>query len=369
MSNWLSRYASIPEYLRQGDRPGVRWDNPFRLVRSQDGASGRKVRTILMTTEHYDRANDRIIAKGIDFEHYRTNPVILWAHDRGFDSTPAIGTSPAQRIVTVEPGIEGVEFDMIFHGKTALSAEVDALIEAEVIRTGSISVIPLEHKDDPITPEMEAEGIYPSWSNVRRTYTRSECLEGTICNIPMNPHALIQNSFGAEFDARLRDAVARGVVASDGPLLSLLNSHLGGGRIIVNSGSHIANTHKSQQEGQVDKEVVEKAGSRFSSDTKKRLSEEFIGPIKRLGKAARKLEQDLRDAVDEAEEEQKSVDRRLSRIERTVKDLTTIVKRKRLDDEDFEDEDLDDEDFEDEDLDDEDFEDEDLDDEDFEDED
>lgn len=129
----------------------------------------------VMSTGDLDRDMERIDPAGWLLDTYRTNPVVLWSHDR---TIPAIGYA------------KDVEADTSLHGEIVFNPkEVDEFgwgigerVRCGALRTGSVGflVCEVEFIDHAAHPEEKAELIY----------RKQELLEYSICNVPANPFAL-----------------------------------------------------------------------------------------------------------------------------------------------------------------------------------
>jgi hypothetical protein len=214
---------------RAGDVPGVR--------RLDDGTSINvefPALTYAITTNSIDRANDRVEPSGVDIRNFAFNGPILWAHDH---SIPPIGkgTSPRMSPRTAQ-GVSGILMDVVFHLETALSRELYAMASNGFLNAGSIGFIPLEWRDESAADAIKAGQAYP-YSDTIRTYTKWELLEFSLCGVPMNPTALIQNGAGAK-SIDLAGAVERGLITADAEVIALLGENkINGGALFVRNAS------------------------------------------------------------------------------------------------------------------------------------
>lgn len=139
------------------------------LVRGMFETSGAKVAPdegngkfrVIMTTNGYDRDGERILDTAWDFEPYKKNPVVLWAHD--FYSTP-IG------VVTAIIEEDGKKIAEGVFASTPKAQEVRTLYDEGVLNTVSVGFIPLEKKGNDIT--------------------KAELLELSFVPVPANSEAL-----------------------------------------------------------------------------------------------------------------------------------------------------------------------------------
>ena len=127
------------------------------------------------STFDLDRDEERIDVKGWELSNYLKNPVILWSHDTRI---PAIGYSEK---VGVKDGSLGGS--IIFNEK-----EVDPFgwgigmrVASGVIRAGSVGFmvnkVELSEKD----------------GEEKLIFRNQELLEFSVCNVPSNPFALVQD--------------------------------------------------------------------------------------------------------------------------------------------------------------------------------
>ncbi len=136
-------------------------------------------RTIIamITTEAIDRDKEVIIAKGIDFEQFLNNPVVLWAHD---SRQPPIAKArwikrKGKKIIT----------ELIF-AETELAEEVFQLFKGGFLNAFSIGFIPTKmHKPTP--DEIKK---MPEWAEVWQVIDKAELLEFSAVPVPANPEAL-----------------------------------------------------------------------------------------------------------------------------------------------------------------------------------
>jgi hypothetical protein len=120
-----------------------------------------------------DRMTDTIDPAGWQLDRYKSNPVILWAHD---SEAPPIGMATAI-------GVQGKRLvgDVRFaDAETYEFADtIFRLVQGKFIRAGSVGFLPLEWK-------FAADKSRPNGID----FKRQELLEFSICPIPANPNAL-----------------------------------------------------------------------------------------------------------------------------------------------------------------------------------
>ncbi len=128
-----------------------------------------------------DRSLERIDPCGWELEHYKSNPVILWAHN---SAIPAIGYA---KNVTCDTELKG---DVVFNDKSfdQFGWSIGQRVKYGSIRSGSVGLLlkEVEFVDKKKTPDEKAEVIF----------RQQELLEFSICNVPQNPFATVENTFG-----------------------------------------------------------------------------------------------------------------------------------------------------------------------------
>lgn len=133
----------------------------------------------MMSTGDLDRDMEKIDPAGWLLDTYRTNPVVLWSHDR---TIPAIGYAKDVRADTTLHG------EIVFNSKDVdeFGWGIGERVKYGSLRTGSVGfmVCEVEFIDHTAQPEEKAELIY----------RKQELLEYSICNVPANPFALCAES-------------------------------------------------------------------------------------------------------------------------------------------------------------------------------
>lgn len=130
-----------------------------------------RVLEFIGTTELIDRDNEVIKADAWQFERYKANPVVQWAH---IYSAPPIGKTVAIRQTKKRETVFEIEFadyeyaDIIFK-----------LCKGGFLNATSVGFIPLEYEEG------------KKAGDPRRIYTKVELLEISIVPVPSNPDALI----------------------------------------------------------------------------------------------------------------------------------------------------------------------------------
>jgi HK97 family phage prohead protease len=145
---------------------------PFRLAADSEAAD---VLPWTLSTFDLDRFGERIDPAGWDYQRYRNNPVVEWAHRYDI---PAIGK--IESLTADDNGLHGV---VIFNDKDydPFGWAIGQRVKAGVIRAGSVGfrVIEIEIPDK----ETGKDGT-------TLIFRKQELLEFSICNVPANPFAL-----------------------------------------------------------------------------------------------------------------------------------------------------------------------------------
>jgi HK97 family phage prohead protease len=152
---------------------------PFCLTAKSETADGSTAipdgTAWTLSTFDLDRFSERIDPAGWDYQRYRDNPVVEWAHRYDI---PAIG-----KIEGLSADDEGLHGLVVFNGKDydPFGWAIGQRVKAGVIRAGSVGfrVIEVELPDK----ETAKDGT-------TLIFRKQELLEFSICNVPANPFAL-----------------------------------------------------------------------------------------------------------------------------------------------------------------------------------
>ena len=136
-------------------------------------------RTIIatITTEAIDRDGEVIIAKGIDFEMFLKNPVVLWAHNSY--------APPIAKARWIKRKGKKIVAELIF-AETEQAEEVFQLFKGGFLNAFSIGFIP-KKGHQPTPDEIKKK---PEWAEVWRVIDEAELLEFSAVPVPANPEAL-----------------------------------------------------------------------------------------------------------------------------------------------------------------------------------
>lgn len=133
-----------------------------------------KKKLAVASTDSIDRHGEIIDQDGWDLANFKANPVMLWAHD---NYEPAIGYAENLQIVQLGDR-KALTFTPVFHGKTELSAAMDALYNGDpetsmkpVLNSFSVGFRPTEQEGN--------------------VFTKQELLEISCVNVPANSDARV----------------------------------------------------------------------------------------------------------------------------------------------------------------------------------
>lgn len=151
----------------------------YKSVPVSAGSDGSLRMTL--STSDLDRDGERIDQSGWLLENYRKNPVILWAHDW---ARPAIGY-----MKELEAG-EALTGELVFNDREydSFGWGIGERLKNGSLRCGSVGfrVIEAEVVNHTLHPEEKADVIF----------RKQELLEFSICNIPANPNAMLNEECG-----------------------------------------------------------------------------------------------------------------------------------------------------------------------------
>ena len=136
------------------------------------------------STEDRDRDGDVIVAKGWKLNHFKKNPVILWAHR--YDQPP-VGKAVE---VKVEDGSLRMLVRFMEAAINPFAEQVFQMVKAGYLRTMSVGFLP--YKVEPLTDEEKLQRPEISWG--KRIF--AELMESSIVPVPANPMALQGRGFG-----------------------------------------------------------------------------------------------------------------------------------------------------------------------------
>lgn len=159
-----------------------------KVVCKQDD-DGKRTVSMIGSTPSVDRDGDTIRQSGWDLKYFKTNPVILWAHDH---SIPAIGR--ANKYSKTKDALTFEEIEFPPEGKHKFADMIYSLLDGGFIRAGSVGFIPKEferRKLDDGEPDLY-------WSPTN--FKKQELMEFSICNVGSNRDALVTHLGNKGFD-------------------------------------------------------------------------------------------------------------------------------------------------------------------------
>jgi len=137
--------------------------------------------TMVISTETKDRDGDIIEAKGWELDPYRTNPVVLFAHD--------YRSPPVAKTLNIEVKRKKLVAEMQF-APTPFGQELWQLYAGGFMRAASVGFVPKKWVD--IEPEEDGSDVQSPLQRGGRRYKQQELLEYSLVPVPSNPDALAQ---------------------------------------------------------------------------------------------------------------------------------------------------------------------------------
>lgn len=167
-----SDWHGLREKDELGDDQAIRkgYLADIEILKQQDGEASRDIRFVV-STEAVDRDRDIVASKGWDLEHFKENPVVLWAHDH---RNPPIAFSPDIGIKSRKLQATARFADAETH---PFADTIFRLVKGGFLRATSIGFLPKEW-----TFDEERRGV---------NFLKNELLEFSVVNVPANPEALI----------------------------------------------------------------------------------------------------------------------------------------------------------------------------------
>ena len=143
---------------------------PVQKAKNRDGFEN----VFIANSGKPDIINDVLVAKGVDLERYKANPVVSYMHAAAFSSDP--NTVIAKGDVWVENNM--LMLGIVKFDDNELAQEVKRKIDNDMLNTVSVSFLP---KDGAYKTVDEKEVFM---------ITKSELLEVSVVNIPADPGAV-----------------------------------------------------------------------------------------------------------------------------------------------------------------------------------
>jgi phage head maturation protease len=265
----LERYYGTPFepfLVQRGGATGLTYGSHAtvdleRKAQSTDGHEGNVIPWVL-STGVTDRSNERMDVGGIRLERYLDNPVLLWMHDQ---KTLPIGKGVNPRQGRDRNGAPALLMDLMFSRITELSRDVNALVAKGYLNGGSIGFIPLGWTDEDAQQYAARGEAYPHLPTLR-THKKAELLEYSVVNIPMNPDALVQRSYGVDshLEQNVRRAVNDGLIRPDGEFIKTI----GGDRLVTEAPGVVTKTPLSPDDDMTLDQYISATGAQLHYDEK-----------------------------------------------------------------------------------------------------
>jgi len=126
-----------------------------------------------LSDDSIDRDKERFDSSGWNLKEFKKNPVLQWSHD---STIPAIGKVINPKVK--ENRLVGkIEFD----ATDAFAQKIERKVRAGYISAGSVGFFPTQVE----IPEDDK-------SDLQLIYRKQELREFSICNVPANPNALVE---------------------------------------------------------------------------------------------------------------------------------------------------------------------------------
>ena len=145
------------------------------------------IKGVIGSSAVIDRMGDIIAQEGWELKDFKTNPVILWAHNAGFGTEDRPPIAKAVKVWVEGKGTKSAKlmFDLKFDLQDSFAAEIYRKIKEGFLNTVSVGFLP--HEWEELDPDNW-------WGGLK--FTKQDLLELSIVPVPANPEALIQlNSF------------------------------------------------------------------------------------------------------------------------------------------------------------------------------
>lgn len=175
--------------------------------------AGDVIATYTMSTDTVDRPGDKIHQDGWDLEEYRSNPVMLFAHDA---SQPSIGMALG---VYLQRGALRGSFKFTPESVYPFGATIGRLVKGGFMKAGSVGFAPIDAEvaKDRVDPENPMHDWFPPID-----FKRQKLLEFSAVPIPANPEALVDARGLPSGDVRaVREWAERCLAGEGGKTLSL----------------------------------------------------------------------------------------------------------------------------------------------------
>lgn len=137
----------------------------------------------VISTESVDRDQEVVLARGLNFEEFHKNPIVLFMHDP-FSPIGKCGRGPSYRR---KDGVQQVLATTKF-AETKLAQEVFSLVESDILRGISIGMNPGSiERSPPNSAELRKKS---AWADARMVIRKAELVEYSFVSVPANADAL-----------------------------------------------------------------------------------------------------------------------------------------------------------------------------------
>lgn len=154
-------------------------EKQFRLfIATKESTDEDNTAIAAISTDAIDRDKEVMSPKGVDFDNYNKNPVVLWAHS--YTETP-IGKTQ-----WVKQGRKYIKAKWEW-ADTEKAKEIKQLWDGGFLNAVSVGFI-VSKSHEPTPAEIKKN---PEWVEVRRVIDEWELLEFSIVPVPANPDALV----------------------------------------------------------------------------------------------------------------------------------------------------------------------------------
>ena len=161
---------------------------------------------VTITTRARDREGDVVEPRGLDFDAFLQNPVVLWAHD--------LTRAPIGRVRAVEVRDDRVDATVQF-ADTAMGREIHGLYAERYLNAWSIGFLPREWSVLEDTDGAGSQGFH---------ITAAEVVELSAVPVPANPEALTHalREGALALSPRVRKALGMPAPGGDDPTPTVL---------------------------------------------------------------------------------------------------------------------------------------------------
>lgn len=153
-------------------------EKQFRIfIATKESTDEDNTAIAAISTDAIDRDKEVMLPKGVDFENFNKNPVVLWAHDYS-------GT-PVGKAQWVKQGRKYIKAKWEW-AETEKAKEIKQLWDGGFLNAISVGFI-ISKSHEPTPDEIKKN---PDWAEVSSVIDEWELLEFSIVPVPANPEAL-----------------------------------------------------------------------------------------------------------------------------------------------------------------------------------